>query len=216
MGLFEQFPYTNFHEANLDEIVKVVGQAEGAVGDALSKANNAVSTAETALAHVNTTEARVDDLGNQLSTVADKANHAARQMDLDALDNRVEALEDYAFEGVTPYSKDEVDELIRVARKMSIYDAFDTLGAVVNRTHSLRFVDGISDAFTVDVRTLINPPLEELLFNITSCRVVVDTYLPCTVRIENPAPANFTFRVVETNRTTGTKNAEVHLTYLLR
>lgn len=94
MGLFEHFPYTNYHDLNLDKILERTAEAEQAVADSAAdaqqaaadaaaihgEATTALNTANAALAAatnaVNTANAANTAAGNAVST-ANAANTAA-------------------------------------------------------------------------------------------------------------------------------------------
>lgn len=54
MGVFENIPYTNFHEANQDWLIKTVKSAEEQSADAVEKAEQAVQKSEQTEKYVNT------------------------------------------------------------------------------------------------------------------------------------------------------------------
>lgn len=74
MGVFENLPYTNFHETNLDWVTKTVKQAEEQSADAVEKAEQAVQKSEQTEEYVNTYFEKLDvqqEINNKLDSMAD-------------------------------------------------------------------------------------------------------------------------------------------------
>lgn len=87
MGLFEHFPYTNFHDLNLDKILERTKEAEEAAqsaaedaAQAVSDTSAAVSTASNAVSIANNAKNKADDA----YTAAGNAQSTADQAILDA------------------------------------------------------------------------------------------------------------------------------------
>lgn len=124
MGTFEHFPYTNFHERNLDEIAKTTGEAKEIAEEAKAR----VDLFDARITHVEFLEPIVidnqarsqknsDDISRINSTIDDLItededlttelnNQAVKNIEQD---QRIAVLEGAAFEGITPPSKDEFD-----------------------------------------------------------------------------------------------------------
>lgn len=81
MGLFENshFPYTNFHEMNMDKLVETVEEAAGQAGQMAER----MTTAES---DIDTLETRADATDNQISTINSNINTI--NGDIDALEDR--------------------------------------------------------------------------------------------------------------------------------
>lgn len=90
MGLFEHFPYTNFHDLNLDVILQRVKNAETAAAssaedaagsqahadEALTKATNALSTANTAASDAATAKSNAASAVSTANSAASSASDA--------------------------------------------------------------------------------------------------------------------------------------------
>lgn len=84
MGLFEHFPYTNFHDLNLDIILarvkKSATDAADAAADAAQAASNvvaALTAANQAIAQATAAQAAAETAANAAQTAADAAEEAA-------------------------------------------------------------------------------------------------------------------------------------------
>lgn len=76
MGMFEQFPYTNFHELNLDSLAKIVGDLKINIDGILDEAK----------AYTDEIKKEVDDeLAAQIVTVAAMIDNAQDQFDAQIL-----------------------------------------------------------------------------------------------------------------------------------
>ena len=87
MGLFEHFPYTNFHDLNLDVILKRVKDAEAAAASSAEEAAGSIAQAEAAVSTANaanTTANAANTTAQQALNSATSANTAAQQAISDA------------------------------------------------------------------------------------------------------------------------------------
>lgn len=212
MGAFEHFPYTNFHEANLDELAKTVGSVDGRIAGM-----------ETAIAShtrsINYMEPEVnrhhDDINAMKLEIARKANESA----LAQIINRIRTLEDAAFAGVEPYSKDEVNTLLdtamRSAEDQALYKAYNKLGAIINHSYTVQFNNGESDFIVEDIYSLFGHEVGNIPITISTVRIAVDGNIPCVAVIQDPTPTHFRYRLYETTRTSGAQNVTVRVSYLL-
>ena len=73
MGIFEHFPYTNFHDLNLDKILERTQAAEQAVADSAAAAEAAAASAAAVESTVNTAL----NTANSAYSLAHTANNAA-------------------------------------------------------------------------------------------------------------------------------------------
>ena len=80
-GLFENFPYTNFHEVNLDWVIKTVKQLAdqyGGVGEMLDEINAAVAGNTAAIASLNSRFQRLENgeyIENYIPALAEWINN---------------------------------------------------------------------------------------------------------------------------------------------
>lgn len=74
MGVFEHFPYTNFHDINLDRILERTKEAEEAIGQTQAALDAAVSDMQSASSDA---AAALNAAGNAVSTAQTAANDAA-------------------------------------------------------------------------------------------------------------------------------------------
>lgn len=63
-----QYPYTNFHDLNLDWVIKVLKEAESVVTEKIPGIESAISTLQEADKEINK---RIDDVVQQISTLVD-------------------------------------------------------------------------------------------------------------------------------------------------
>lgn len=81
MGLFEHFPYTNFHDLNLDKILERTKAAETAVAASAQAAEDAADLARTAddnaTLALNTANSAASDASDALTASGNAANDAA-------------------------------------------------------------------------------------------------------------------------------------------
>lgn len=76
MGIFEQFPYTNFHNLNLDKILKRTAEAEEAVRASEAAALQAAADAAASAAGIAAAESKADTALNTANTAATTAANA--------------------------------------------------------------------------------------------------------------------------------------------
>lgn len=74
MGVFEHFPYTNFHDINLDRILERTKEAEDAIAQTQAALDAAVSDMQSASSDA---AAALNAAGNAVSTAQTAANDAA-------------------------------------------------------------------------------------------------------------------------------------------
>lgn len=77
MGLFEHFPYTNFHDLNLDVILKRVKDAEAAAAESAEDAAGSQAHADEALTKATTALNTANTAASNASTAVSTANTAA-------------------------------------------------------------------------------------------------------------------------------------------
>lgn len=76
MPLFEQFPYTNFHDLNLDQIAKKIEELES-LKEAIAEVNAlAIALRE----EMNTVEGRIDNIENLYATFVDTVNRRFNEL----------------------------------------------------------------------------------------------------------------------------------------
>lgn len=76
MPLFEQFPYTNFHDLNLDQIAKKIEELEG-LKQAIAEVNAlAIALRE----EMNTVEGRIDNIENLYDSFVDTINRRFNEL----------------------------------------------------------------------------------------------------------------------------------------
>ena len=76
MPLFEQFPYTNFHDLNLDQIAKTIEELES-LKEAIAEVNAlAIALRE----EMNTVEGRIDNIENLYATFVDTVNRRFNEL----------------------------------------------------------------------------------------------------------------------------------------
>lgn len=117
MGVFENLPYSNFHEANQDWLIKTVKSAEEQSADAVEKAEQAVQKSEQTEEYVNTYFENLDvqdEIDNKLETMVDDGT----------LSNIVNAILDSTLNPVIVQSVDNMtDPLVTyvLASKSHVY-----------------------------------------------------------------------------------------------
>lgn len=75
MALFNRFPWTNFHELNLDWVIRVAGDAEKAlpkIDEAVGRVEQAVQNSETAVDNANAAVGEAEEAANNADAAADK------------------------------------------------------------------------------------------------------------------------------------------------
>ena len=76
MPLFEQFPYTNFHDLNLDQLAKKIEELES-LKEAIAEVNAlAIALRE----EMNTVEGRIDNIENLYATFVDTVNRRFNEL----------------------------------------------------------------------------------------------------------------------------------------
>ena len=88
MGLFEHFPYTNFHDLNLDKVLERTAEAEQAVADSAADAQQAASDAAAAnskatlaLNTANSASSAASNAVNTANTASNTATNAKNTAD---------------------------------------------------------------------------------------------------------------------------------------
>lgn len=75
MALFNRFPWTNFHELNLDWVIRVAGDAEKAlpkIDEAVGRVEQAVQNSETAVDNANAAVGEAEEAANNADAAANK------------------------------------------------------------------------------------------------------------------------------------------------
>lgn len=100
MGMFEQFPYTNFHELNLDALARVVGNLQADIDGLLDEAK----------AYTDEIKKEVDDeLAAQITQVSNMIS--AAQEDFNAEIRYIQSVIDSYLESAENYTDQEVANL---------------------------------------------------------------------------------------------------------
>ena len=110
MGLFEQFPYTNFHELNLDSLVKMVSDVKANVDGLLDEAKAYTDQIKT---EVNA------ELAAALLEVDNKIDAAATEFD-ELYNNMQSLLNEYLLDSKN-YTDDEIASVYkRISEKLFV------------------------------------------------------------------------------------------------
>ena len=137
MGLFEQFPYSNFHEMNLNKILERTLAAEEAVAASAAAAEAAAadaalaeSKATTALNTANSAYSLANTANNAAGTAQTTANQALALAQQDHREKIYIAVDPDAntAEVITDYTWAEIFELCRADKgrfRMAYVDSFD-------------------------------------------------------------------------------------------
>lgn len=100
MGMFEQFPYTNFHELNLDALAQIVGKLQIDIDGSLDEAK----------AYTDEIKTEVDaEMAEQIQTVSSMI--AAAQSDFDAQIQQITGLLDAYLDASKDYTDDKTANL---------------------------------------------------------------------------------------------------------
>ena len=107
MGLFQHFPYTNFHDLNLDVILKRTEEAEASAASSASdaaqaaaNAQSAVTTANQALTQANAAQTTANNALTTANEALAAANKTVITVNCDATNNTAELVSDLTFEQI--------------------------------------------------------------------------------------------------------------------
>lgn len=84
MGLYEQFPYTNFQNLNLDWVIKILKDAENVVNDKIPGIETAISELKKSDQDINK---RIDDVIKKIDTLVN--DDTILKLVIDAIDKAI-------------------------------------------------------------------------------------------------------------------------------
>ena len=162
MSIFNQFPWTNFREYNLDWVIRTVQDCKDTVDAALADVSNAVATYFAQ--HIDTT----------LTQAGDAADAAAVGSRLTTLGNRVTTLENNAVHYYN-FKKQGADVNIIPNPLMTARTTTDALLADISNNYQYVI---LFEGFPAENVCVDPNDSDNLLFNSTLYNVVFDTTLP--------------------------------------
>ena len=129
MGVFEQFPYTNFHGVNLDWILKMVREHETRItaleswkvvtDGRLDSLENRMDSAES---DISALDSRMDTAESDIDALESRVDSAGS--DIDALETRMDTAEN-DIDNLTPYYVDISDDNMSAPAILPIKQAYN-------------------------------------------------------------------------------------------